>query len=123
MPNICMACIYVKDLDEAIAWYRDVLGFCVSQEHYHYPVAVDLEQDGLRLLLHRAERSTDVEFGMDSCITLGLRTPDIRDSIAQLKTRGAALIHEEPQQFPAGEWFAVRDPFGNVLELIQFAED
>ncbi len=123
MPDICMACIYVSDIDEAIAWYRDVMDFSVSREHNHYPVAVDLEQQGLRLLLHRTDRPTGIEFGRDSTITLGLRTPDIRHSIRLLQARGAALIHDEPQKFPAGEWIAVRDPFGNVLELIQYAEE
>lgn len=120
MPDICMACIYVSDIDKAIEWYSEVLGFSVSKEHYHHPVAVDLVQQGFRLLLHRAERSTEVEFGSDSCITLGLETADIRDDIARLKAKGAALIHAEPQEFPAGEWIAVKDPFGNMLELIQF---
>lgn len=122
MAEICMICIYVADMDEAIRWYQDMLGFSVSSNHYHYPVAVDLDQGGIRLLLHQAQRPVSIELWKDSTITLGIRTSDIRRSLADLKGKGVELIHTEPQRFPAGEWAAFRDPFGNVLELIQFEE-
>ena len=53
MLKVGIVQINVSDMDDAIAWYRDVLGFEVSKEHDHYPVAVDLVHEGRRLLLHR----------------------------------------------------------------------
>ena len=53
MLEIVMNQINVTNLDEAITWYTEVLGFELSKEHHYPPQAVDLlQKGGIRLLLY-----------------------------------------------------------------------
>ena len=120
MLKVAMVQINVPDLDQGIAWYRDVLGFEVAKQHYHYPVAVDLVHDGCRLLLHRAERPADIDYPNVAQTLVCLQTDDITATMDSLRRRGVELLHDVPQPFPAGLFAGFRDPFGNVHELVQF---
>jgi len=119
MPNVALIQISVSDLDHAIAWYQEVLGFELSKEHYHHPVAVDLVHQGCRLLLHVAERPATIDYPNASQTLICLGTEDIRRSMAELKSKGVLLLHDEPQEFPGGLFCAFKDPFGNVHELVE----
>jgi catechol 2,3-dioxygenase-like lactoylglutathione lyase family enzyme len=119
MLNVAMVQINVPDLDGGIAWYRDALGFEVAKEHYHYPVAADLVHDGCRLLLHRAERPADIDYPNVAQTLVCLQTDDITATMESLRQRGVELLHDAPQPFPAGLFAALRDPFGNVHELVE----
>ena len=120
MPKIGIIQISVSDMDRAIDWYCENLGFAVSKDHYHYPVAVDLVHEGCRLLLHRADRSTDIDYPHVSQTLICFETNDIAKSLDNLKHKGVELIHDTPQEFPAGLYAGFRDPFGNVHEFVEF---
>ncbi len=120
MPKICLIQINVSDMDKAIEWYCKTLGFEVSKEHYHYPVAVDLIHEGIRFLLHKAAKPTQIDYPNDAQTLICIQTEDIIASMNDLRSKGVELIHETPQDFPAGLYTAFRDPFGNVHELIEF---
>ena len=119
MPHVCMIQISVSDLDEAIEWYTKTLGFEISKEHYHHPVAVDLIHGGIRLLLHKADRPTTIDYPNVSQTLICIETDDIVKKMDDLKQQGVELLHETPQDFPAGKFTAFRDPFGNVHELVE----
>jgi len=119
MLKVAMVQINVSDMDQAIAWYQDVLEFEVAKEHYHYPVAVDLVHEGCRLLLHRAERPARIDYPDVAQTLVCLQTDDIAAHMKSLKHRGVELLHDVPQLFPAGVFAAFRDPFGNVHELVE----
>jgi len=119
MPNIALIQISVSDLDLAIKWYQEVLGFELSKEHYHHPVAVDLVHQGCRLLLHIADRKAKIDYPHVSQTLICLGTGDIRRTIAELKSKGVKVLHDEPKKFPAGLFCAFKDPFGNVHELVE----
>jgi catechol 2,3-dioxygenase-like lactoylglutathione lyase family enzyme len=119
MLRVALVQINVSDLDEAIAWYRDVLGFRISKEHYHHPVAVDLVHEGCRLLLHRVERPARIDYPNVAQTLICFETDDIAATMDSLRHSGAELLHDAPQPFPAGLFAAFRDPFGNVHELVE----
>ena len=121
--NISMVQINIADLDQAIKWYKDALGFELSKEHYHYPVAVDLVHDGVRLLLHIAEQPAKIDYPKDVQTLICFQADDIRSTMKHLLSMGVDLIHEEPQEFPAGLFAAFRDPFGNVHELVELSKE
>lgn len=120
MPKVGIIQISVSDLDKAIDWYRNVLGFEVSKEHYHYPVAVDLVHEGCRLILHRADKPTQIDYPDVAQTLICIQTDDIIATMNDLRSKDVELIHETPQDFPAGLFVAFRDPFGNVHELVEF---
>ncbi len=120
MPKVCIIQIGVSDLDKAIDWYSNTLGFEISKEHYHYPVAVDLAHEGCRLLLHTADKPTQVDYPNAAQTLICIQTDDLASSMNDLKTKAVEFIHETPQRFPAGVYAAFKDPFGNVHELVEF---
>jgi lactoylglutathione lyase len=119
MPHVCMIQISVSDLDKAIEWYSTTLGFEVSKKHYHHPVAVDLVHKGIRLLLHIADKPTTIDYPNVSQTLICIQTDNIVRKMDDLKRRGVEVLHETPQEFPAGQFIAFRDPFGNVHELVE----
>jgi lactoylglutathione lyase len=120
MPKVCIIQIGVSDIDKAIDWYSKTLGFKVSKEHYHYPVAVDLIHEGCRLLLHEAGKPTQIDYPNVAQTLICIQTDDLTSSMNDLKSKGVEFIHETPQNFPAGVYAAFKDPFGNVHELVEF---
>jgi predicted enzyme related to lactoylglutathione lyase len=47
----------------------------------------------------------------------------VEETAEKLRELGADVIHDAPQKFPAGIFMAVRDPAGNLIELLQFDEE
>jgi catechol 2,3-dioxygenase-like lactoylglutathione lyase family enzyme len=120
MPKVCMIQIGVSDMDQAIEWYCNRLGFEISKEHNYYPVAIDLVHEGTRLLLHKAAKSTHIDYPNIAQTLICIQTNDIAASLDDLKSKGVELIHKTPLDFPAGKYAAFKDPFGNVHELVEF---
>ncbi len=120
MPKVCLIQISVSDLDKAIDWYSTTLGFEVSKEHYHHPVAVDLVHEGCRLILHTADKPAYIDYPKVAQTLICIETDDLTAKMKDFKSKGVELIHDTPQKFPAGVYIAFKDPFGNVHELVEF---
>ena len=52
-----------------------------------------------------------------------IETDDIKKTSEELREKGVELLYNEPQVFVAGLMMAMRDPSGNVLELLQFNKE
>lgn len=116
IEGIAQVAIAVKDLDRAIAFYRDVLGlpFLFTAP----PGLAFLQCDRTRIMLANDEASG----GVSSCVLLYFRVPDVRKTAVTLADRGipldseprviASLAHEDV-------WLAfVKDPEGNLVGLM-----
>jgi methylmalonyl-CoA/ethylmalonyl-CoA epimerase len=133
--------IAVKDLQAALAFYRDALGLEIeapeevpSQQVRAHFISVSDDRDrgagaapGVKLELLEA---TDPESPIAKSIDkrgpglhhITLRVPDIRAALAQLKARGARLIDEEPRPGAEGSLIAFIHPAstgGVLIELKQ----
>ena len=110
--------VYVPDLTLATEFYTKCLGFRVAQSFDDY--AVKLEGDGPSLLLCAGGSPSPARY--PSGVVLGHRTADVNARVAALqKTPGVAILHDEPQPFPAGRYVAFTDPFGVSHELLEYA--
>jgi len=119
MARVYLVQINVTDMDKAIDWYTNVLGFELSKQHNYYPIAVDLVHEGPRLILHKAEKPASIDYPHVAQTLICIQTEDIEASLKNLKNEGVELIHEKPLEFPMGMYAAFRDPFGNVHELVE----
>ena len=119
MPQVYLIQINVTDMDKAIDWYTNVLGFKLSKQHYHYPIAVDLVHEGARLILHTVDKPANIDYPNVAQTLISIRTEDIEASLKDLKSKGVEIIYETPLEFPMGLYAAFRDPFGNVHELVE----
>jgi len=106
-------------MDGAIDFYTDVLGFSIASRA-SYPFAVVLEQDGLTFLLAKCDQSAVIDYPHVAQTLINIETTDLVATLEDLKAKGVDLIHSEPQPCPPGLYAAVRDPFGNVLEFLQY---
>jgi methylmalonyl-CoA epimerase len=122
--------IAVKDLPQALAFYRDALGLEVEEPEEvasqrvraHF---IPVGQSSLELLEPTAPESTIakyVEKRGPGIHHITLRVEDIRAAIALLKSRGTRLIDEEPRPGAEGALVAFIHPaaaHGVLVELKQ----
>ncbi|MHA2070181.1 MAG: VOC family protein [Candidatus Thorarchaeota archaeon] len=118
MTKICVIGVYVDDMDKALDFYCNKLGFAVR--HKYDDCLVHLENEGLPLILEKTDKPSTVDYPASSQVALGIETEDVEKTANDLRELGANLIHDSPQKFPAGIYMSVRDPAGNVIELLQF---
>jgi len=90
---------------------------CVKQ---YGPNIASLVHGELPIILEENDNTT---FNQDNNITgvvLGLRTEDINETVKFLKDKEVEFIVDEPTNCPPGKYISFRDPFGNILEYLQF---
>ncbi len=118
MPSIQVISFYVPDLAAAVAFYRDTLGFAVHAEFG--PEIVQLRHDGVAVILCACATATRPAYPSAAQVVPGLKIDDAAAELTRLRKLGATLVFDSVQPFPLGVFIAVRDPGGNVIELLQF---
>ena len=118
--------IVVRNQDEALKFYRDVLGFEVRAD-YQQPghprwLTVAPEGDAVELILVEGEYSvdprpaTDADSGGNHHV---FSTDDCRRDFEALKARGVRFKHDAAVEAPYGISAYFTDPDGNHLTLLQ----
>lgn len=116
---ILSASLTVKDVRTSLAWYRDVLGFAVSQEHERGGMlrAVSMNADGARILLSQDDGAKGSDRPKGEGISLMLTTSAHIDEMATaIKARGITLDNE-PFDAAGMRAFRLRDPDGFKLTI------
>lgn len=115
MPQVCVISIYVPDMEKAVDFYTEVLGFKVNKAYGQK--IVSLVHDGVPIVLEEKEQT-----GGGSGIALALKTDNVYKSANDLLAHGVELLMKEPADCPPGKYISFKDPFGNTLEYLQFIE-
>ncbi|MFW9910152.1 MAG: VOC family protein, partial [Candidatus Thorarchaeota archaeon] len=113
---------YVHDMDSALDFYCTKLGF-KEIERYNNGCIVRLENSGPAVILEEVAHSNDSKYPGFSQVVLGIETDNIKETSDRLRKAGVTFLHKEPEEFVAGHVMAMKDPSGNVLELLQFREE
>ncbi|GAA1767344.1 VOC family protein [Luedemannella helvata] len=109
----------VHDMDAAVTFYTKMLGFDVRDASMA-PHFVELESEGPTLLLAQCEQPAVSTYPAGATIALDVDTDDAAAALERFRAAGADLVHDTLQDSPVGPYFAVRDPSGNVIEMVQF---
>ena len=109
-------------MDKAVEFYCEKLGF-EEAARYDDGCIVRLNNEGAPVILEKVERVGKIEYPGYSQIVLGIETDNIEQTSKELKAKGVEFLHDKPQAFVAGHVMAMRDPSGNVLELLQFHKE
>lgn len=124
-PSIATVTLVVADYDEAIAFYRDRLGFALvadtSLGEGKRWVVVGPPGGGARLLLARADSPEQVaRIGDQTGGRVGffLETDDFARDHAAFTANGVKFL-EEPRHEPYGSVAVFEDIYGNKWDLIQ----
>jgi Predicted enzyme related to lactoylglutathione lyase len=105
----------VKDMDESIKFYRDVMGFKIDSQY-------DLGPAGTITLL-KGEGETMVELIKNptdepGLFSMGMDVEDINATVKELKSKGAKITME-PTPITVGTLAFLEDPSGVRIALIQ----
>ena len=122
MTTICVIGVYVHDMEKALNFYCNILGFKIRHT-YDNTCLVQLENDGPALILEKTDKASPTKYPEEAQVALGIETKNLDDTAAQLTAKGIQFMHDTPQEFPAGLYMATKDPSGNVIEFLQFRED
>lgn len=132
IQSLAHVALVVRDYDEAIAWFRDKLGFLLVADEYQP------EQDkrwvvvsppgapagAASLLLARAATPEQAAFVGNQAggrVFLFLRTDDFARDHAAMLARGVKFVRE-PKRAPYGTVAVFEDLYGNLWDLVEFAE-
>lgn len=128
--SIAHVALVVRDYDEAIAWFTEMLGFVLVADEYQP------EQDkrwvlvappgsppgGTALLLARASTPAQAAFVGDQAggrVFLFLRTDDFDRDFAAMTAKGIAFVRPPAAQ-PYGKVAVFLDLYGNRWDLVEF---
>lgn len=124
--------LIVRDYDEAVAWFTGKLGFTLIADEYQP------EQDkrwvlvappgappgAASLLLARAttaEQAALIGNQAGGRVFLFLRTDDFPRDHERMRAAGVRFVRE-PKQAPYGTVAVFEDLYGNLWDLVQFAD-
>jgi uncharacterized glyoxalase superfamily protein PhnB len=112
------ASLTVKDIEKSLAWYRDAVGFTVSQQHMRDGrlVAISLKAGSVELLIGRDDGAKGWDRVKGEGMSLQISTTQNIDELAaRIKANGGTLT-TEPMDMPWGvRAFRVEDPDGFKL--------
>ncbi|MEO6019917.1 MAG: VOC family protein [Knoellia sp.] len=131
ITNVSLVSVWVKDLDESLAFYTDVLGFAAGDDimlgedfrwvTVSHPSHPELQlhlttpskplSDDLITAMQRAQ----LDGGMPG---LGLQVDDCRATVTDLKGKGVEFL-QEPLDRPYGVEAVMRDNSGNWMVLVE----
>lgn len=119
----------VNDMDESIAFYRDVLGFVVDTE---FDVNEDFKIVHMRIddfyielfwlkghqALPEASRELDTDLAVMGTKHIGFETSDIEGMYEALVSKGVEMATEIRLDNPYYKYFFFKDPSGILLEFV-----
>jgi uncharacterized glyoxalase superfamily protein PhnB len=119
------------DPDEALAFYRDTLGFEVRNDveygGMHWITVGPAQQPGTALVLYPPaatpgitddERRTIVEMmAKGTFASINLATPDLDGTFERLQAGGAEVVQEPTEQPYGVRDCSFRDPAGNLIRI------
>ena len=131
ITNISLLSVWVKDIDESLAFYTDVLGFEVGDDlqlgpDFRWCTVVHPRQPEIHLhlttpsgplpdyLIEAMARAQD-EGGLPG---VGLNVDDCRATYEELRAKGVEFL-QEPEERPYGVEALMRDNSGNWMVLVE----
>ncbi|MBX3284040.1 MAG: VOC family protein [Actinobacteria bacterium] len=131
ITNVSIVSVWVTDLDEALAFYTDVLGFELGDDvtfgpDYRWLTVRHADHPELHLHLTTpgpplseeligAMRRAQAEGGLPG---VGLTVDDCKATHAELVAKGVEFL-QEPQDRPYGVEAVMRDNSGNWIVLVE----
>ena len=127
--SIRLVSILIKDYDEAIAFYVDVLGFAliedtsIANQMKRWVVVAPSGGSGAQILLAKASDDQQASFIGNQAggrVFLFLYTDDFERDYAVYQSRGVKFVRGKVQE-PYGKVAVFGDLYGNQWDLIELA--
>jgi predicted enzyme related to lactoylglutathione lyase len=116
IKGLAGATIWSEDLNKLLPFYRDVLGLAVRNQTPAFVVFGEAGAPALGLGTHSEVRGRNADPARHM---LGLLTSDVAADSKRLKAAGVEFV-EDPKDYGT-LWIAtLKDPEGNLVQLLQF---
>lgn len=134
MPqSLAHLALVIRDYDEAIAWFTQKLGFTLVADEYQpeqdkrwvLVAPPGAGEDAATLLLARASKPEQAAFIGNQAggrVFLFLKTDDFDRDYQAYRARGVRFVRD-PAVHPYGKVAVFEDLYGNLWDLVQFADD
>ena len=110
----------VKDIGKSLAWYRDVVGFTVDQEHTRDGSlrAVSLKAGAVRILINQDNGEKGWDRVKGEGFSMQFTTAQNIDALASRIKNAGGTLDSEPADMPWGvRVFRLQDPDGFKLVI------
>lgn len=115
LNTVCVLTVQVRNLEEAIEFYTEVLGFEVNKQYGD--TIVSLKHNHIPVIL---EQSDYLKKNQENYVLLGIQSNNLDEDIDYLKEKGVDVLFD-PRPCPPGRFTVVKDPSGNQIELLEFS--
>jgi lactoylglutathione lyase len=111
--------ISVKNLDESVAFYRDIAGLPVARRYAAGPDTeiAFLGEGETQVELIYNKNAPEISFGQD--ISIGFATESVEGLIAELRAGGVPVISDIISPNPHVAFFFVTDPNGVKVQFLE----
>ena len=115
--------LYVRDYDEALRFYTDVLGLELRNDrpigdNYRWVTVAPPGQAGVEIVLHRPGDPHAHAAFIGAQPGMVFHTDDCRAEVARLAEKGVEIARQ-PHEVPWGIQAVFRDLYGNTHVLVQ----
>jgi len=114
------ASLTVNDLQRSEAWYRDILGFDVTERHEREGkvLAVSLKAGEVEILIAQDDGAKGADRVKGAGMSLRITTDQNIDELAQRIKSSGGTLETEPVEMPWGaRVFRLRDPDGFLFAV------
>ena len=117
LTRLANVSVLVRDYDEAIHWYTDVLGLELRMDgsmggDYRFITVGVRGQDDVAIVLHKGDVPAEGQRG------LLFHTDDCRGDVARMQSAGVTVTLA-PEEQPWGVQAVVQDPYGASHVILQ----
>jgi glyoxylase I family protein len=117
--KLALLMIVAPDLARAKDFYGATLGFALKSQT---PQRLVFGHDGADLVVFKGTQdAVPHAHGESASTNFVFEVPSLDAAIAALKAKGVPFLHAAPATNEFGRYAAFKDPFGNVLELMERA--
>jgi lactoylglutathione lyase len=111
--------IHVKDLNESIRFYRDIVGLREKRRFRGAPETeiVFLSAGETEVELFFDANNTDVSYGTG--VSIGFETQSVSELISSLRGKGVSVMTDVIQPNPHVKFFFVSDPNGMKVQFLE----
>lgn len=113
------ASLTVKDIRKSMAWYRDVVGFTVDEQHEQdgKPVAVALKAGAVKLMLNQDDGAKGERVKGEGFSVYITTAQNIDELATRIKAAGGTLESEPADMRWGARLFRLKDPDGFRLVI------
>ncbi len=115
--SIALVWIVVSNLDQAVDYYTNTLGFTLSSLHKEFHWAEVKGQDGAILGLAEENSYMGLKAGINAIITYTVANID--EEMTQLKGKGVEFVGEMQEVPQTCKLQMAKDKDGNLFQLVQ----